>query len=175
MSKYHEAADVLRREAQRYEALMLAAKALDEIGSLDQAADEAKTRLQTYTDAAQSANATMDKIVAATEIARLSYEANREIALKDTATIKAEALAESTKIIADAKTEGVRINQIATDSAKATTAQAEKRCNDLADKCRVLAEELAMREKAIAESNAEAAAAEDRLANIKAAIAKYAE
>lgn len=173
MSKYHQAADVLKREATRYESLMLAAKALEEIGSLDQAADEAKTRKQTYEDAAESAKATMGQIVSATKVAKEAYEANHEKALDDAAAIKADALASAAKIIADAKTEGVRINQIATASSKSTEDQATKRCNDLADKCRVLAEELAMREKAIAESNSEAAEAEARLAGIKAAIAKY--
>jgi chromosome segregation ATPase len=44
MSKFHDAADVLKREAVRYRALMQAAEALEEVGSLDQAASEAAAR-----------------------------------------------------------------------------------------------------------------------------------
>lgn len=42
MGKYHDAADVLKRSASKYKSLMDAAAALDEVGSLDQAAEEAK-------------------------------------------------------------------------------------------------------------------------------------
>lgn len=173
MGIYHQAADVLKREAQRYEALMQAAKALEEIGSLDQAADEAKTRKQTYEDAAESAKATMGQIVSATKVAKEAYEANHEKALNDASAIKADALAAADKIIADAKAEGVRINQIATDSAKATTAQAAKKLDELASKHIELIDKLAKREADISAMEDDAIAAEERLANIKAAIAKY--
>lgn len=172
MSKYHDAANVLKREAQRYEALSMAAAALDEIGGMDQAASEAKSRADAAIKEADAAKVALAKLKLnvtkieaeqADIINATNLQAKQQM---DIAKVEAE------KIISAAKNEGVRINQIATDSAKSTTEQAAKSCEDIANKCRVLADELAMREKAIAESNAEAEAAELRLAKVKAAIAK---
>ncbi len=42
MGKFNDAADALRRQAVKYEGLMAAAAALDELGSLDQAAADAQ-------------------------------------------------------------------------------------------------------------------------------------
>lgn len=48
MSKYHDAANVLKREANRFQELSATAKTLDEIGGLAQAADAEMSRAGMY-------------------------------------------------------------------------------------------------------------------------------
>lgn len=108
MGKYHEAADVLTREANRTKALMAAADALLEIGSLDQAASEASI-------AADTAKAALDKAKADLTVALAEVDSAKAKA----AQVIAEANDKAQGIIADANGEADHIKAQAIDAAKA--------------------------------------------------------
>ena len=88
MGKYHDAADALQREANRAKALVAAADALAEIGSLEQVADEA----------GRAAQAAQDEL-AETKAALALAQSNVKLAKAEAAQIVADASAKADGII----------------------------------------------------------------------------
>lgn len=172
MSKATDAADSIRRAAKQYEAFVAAADILEQIGSLDNAKEEAGRALSAARAEAEKVKGEVARWQASAIDAQTKRDAILSNAQAEVNEIKSKALSDAAEIIEKAKVEGNRLNHIATESAKSTTDLAARNCNSLADKCRVLAEELAMRVKAIDEMNEEATAAEARLVKVKKQIAK---
>ena len=120
MSKYNDAALALERQAVKFEGLMAAALALRELGSLDQAAEEAERRLASLEegirineDVLSSANSGINE--AREQAAKIEQRAN------DLALSKLEgADEEAGKIVSEAE---ARANQIL-DRAKESYGQA---------------------------------------------------
>lgn len=174
MSKYHQAADTLKREASRYAALNEAAKALDEIGSLDQAATEAKSRAIANTAEADSIRADIDKLkISAKKLADAQAEKQKEadnIYAQSIAEanakhyiIVAEAQAKAEKIASEAKIVAEQNIQTLSTQIESMDATKVELLNNIA---------ILIQNSVIA--NADADAAERRLAKVKSSIAQLA-
>lgn len=174
MSKFHEAADLLKREGNRYKSLHDAAKVLDEMGDLDQVVIEAKRQADAYRAETAQIKAEMYALKLEAEKAKAAHvaklQANEAIAsaiLKnadDAAQLTVDmALAKAEKIMSDALVKG-------NSSLNAVKQQIEK----LSTERDTLNGEIASLKGFAVDANAEADAAEKRLASVKAAISKLA-
>lgn len=88
MSKFTEAAQTLKRQAVKYEALMAAAAALDEIGSFEQAAAEQQAAAEKAKQAADQARAELANLVEEIEQAKIKRAAK----VKETEDIVAKSI-----------------------------------------------------------------------------------
>lgn len=172
MSKYHQAADVLKREAQRYAALNEAAKALDEIGSLDQAATEAKARAVANQEEADEIRAGIAKIKASSEKIKSDQAAKQKEADDIYAKTIFNANTEAGSLVLQAKSEAAKVVADATEQSRvikdAVTSQISKLTEDKA----TLAGEINELVRIASAASTEADAAEKRLAKVRENIAR---
>jgi chromosome segregation ATPase len=174
MSKFHQAADTLKREASRYAALNEAAKVLDELGSLDQAANEAKQMTIANT---KEADELREQVNTLKETAKKQLEVaaakSREIDESNIAAIDA-ATEKANKIIADAEARGGEVVADALNRAQTATNAIKEQLDKLEAEKKSLSAEVSKLHDEAAASNLEADVAEKRLAKIKASIAQLA-
>jgi chromosome segregation ATPase len=117
MNKYFAAADALKRQASKYESMIAAADALAEIGSFEQAAEEAKLAADTYAKQATDAKADLVKAKDAIKKANADAQAKLEKALEGAKT-------DADSIIKDAEVSAAEILKKAQDEGSALMAQA---------------------------------------------------
>lgn len=174
MSKYKEAADVLKRQAVKYESLMSAAAALDDIGSLEQAAAENQKAAAEAVEAANRARAELDSINAEIEQAKTK----RADKIKETEGIVAKAIFEAnekaTAILAEAETQAQKIKFDATNQAQLQANGVARQIHDLNATKAKLASDVAEMQNRARIATDEAVEAEKRLAKVKESIAKLA-
>ena len=175
MSKFKNAADTLKRAAVKYEAMMEAAKVLDEIGSLEQSASEYK---------AQSEAALKERDLNLDEAVKVKEQVKK--AKADAAEILAKAEDKAALIFANAqnKSESMREAAIqAADNARSNAlAETQSMINTMEVQIKsmqearsTLADEIEGLMKTRVETEALATLAEKRLAKVKEAITKLAE
>ena len=174
MSKYLDAAQTLERQAVKYEALMQAAAALKEIGSLEQAAAEQQAAANTAMAAANQARSELANIMEEIEQAKHS----RATKLKETDGIVAKAIfnanEQATAILAMAEAQAEKIKLDATNQAQLQANGIARQINDLNLTKTKLAGEITELQNRAQIATADAEAAEKRLATVKASIAKLA-
>lgn len=174
MSKFTTAADVLKREANRYVALNEAAKVLDELGSLDQVANEAKARAIANTSEADSIRADIDKLKANSK--KLADAQAEKI--KEYGDIAAKAIFDantrSGEIITAAEVKAGQIVADALNQVQVSTNVIQAQLGKLEAERQLLDTEVSKLRDETATSNLEADVAEKRLAKIKASIAQLA-
>lgn len=174
MSKYTQAADVLKREASRYAALNEAAKVLDELGSLDQVANEAKARAIANTSEADSIHADIDKLKANAK-KLVDGQAEKQ---KEADNIYAETIfnanTKASDVLAGAEVRAGQIVAAALSQAQTSTNVIQEQLAKLEATKATLTEEVAALQEAAMTANNEADAAEKRIAKIKASIAQLA-
>lgn len=172
MSKYHDAAEVLTREAQRYEGLILAAKALHDLGAMEQAVTVATRTIEQSGKEIEALKAETVKLKAtATQMKADHAQKMRENEAQISATrIQAAGAIEEMNAVAtesirnkdaEAKAKAERIVTAAQEAANALIAQRDK-----------LAGEVAALEAAAKRAADDADAAQAKLAKAQAAIAK---
>lgn len=168
------AADAIRNLAVQYQAMVYAADALQAIGSLEQAANEAQA-------ATDDANARRDQALQDLDNAQQAVSAAKEQAL----SILAEArdTADQTVIAAKSKAETIMANanqqgQIAIDAAAAKAnglvSSVSGKVDDLTAKAQQLGSDIAELEAKRDAAVADAQAADDKLAAVQSKIRKLA-
>lgn len=174
MSKYHDAANVLKREAARFAAMNQAAEALDELGSIDQAATEAKARAVAHTKEAEAAKAEVDALKANAlkmnkeQAAKMKeYDDIAAKAIYDANTKASEILSNAEAKAADTVARAITLVQGQTDAVAQQISSLEKMKANLSAECDQLYDK-------VQAFNVEADAAEKRLAKVKESIAKLA-
>jgi len=172
MTIYHDAADVLNREAKRYEALKGAADALNAIGSIEQAAAEAKARAKLHKDEADAAQVELTKIKANITKQKADLSARLEAEEADQVTSKRESAAAATTLKIRASTQAAEIITQANAKADAAIAIGEAKVQELKAAKVQLEDELVAINASIQSTTDAAQAAEGRLAKAQAAIAK---
>ena len=172
MSKYHDAAATLKRHAVKYEALMAAAKALDEVGSLDQAAKECE---------AQAKAAKLDLQAAQAELGASKADlAEHKDKVK---TAKADAQAKIDALLQAAQDDAKLILSAANDTAaqiKAAVAQdierlqknEREKLNELRQENAALVQQINANADKFAAQTQTAEDLEKRIAKAQASIAK---
>lgn len=172
MSKYLDAAQTLERQAVKYEALMQAAAALKEIGSLEQAAAEQQAAANTARQAAVNAAAELTNLVEEIEQAKIQRAAK----LKETDDIVAKAIfnanEQAAAILTMAETEAGKIKDDALHQVSAEKSVIAGQINALITNRAKLAGEITELQDRARAATADAEAAENRLAKVKESIAK---
>ncbi len=174
MSKYHEAANTLRREAQRYEALSLAAKALDEVGSLDQAASEAEGRVNAAEAQERQMQAAIVELNTKGEELAQQHEAKRREAEDIFAETVFNANEKARAIIADAEAKAVKLLDDAELAVQTELTATTETVTRMREERAALDAEIEAATQRLVSAEAEAVAAEKRLAKVKESIAKLA-
>lgn len=169
------AADAIRRLANQYEGMVAAAAMLEEIGSLEQAAKEAKA-------ATHDAKAERDKALAELEQAKAAVLKAQADAADVLQQAQFEAGIKAADIKQAAEQEAATIRANAEREAAALLAPAQARLDKLAGQARdvenataAAQNELGAIRARIALATEEADAAEKRLAEMRAAISKLVE
>lgn len=172
MSKFKVAADTLIREAQRYVALSEAAKVLNEVGSLEQAAAEHKAHAAA---ALKDRDEALDEVVKVKEqLKKLKAEAVDVVAKANDKA--AEIISAADKLnaarVADAALLAERTKTVMIEQARVKVNEVSSSVDELAKRKDALITEIADLEKDKSLMDEEAGAAEKRLAKVKEAIAK---
>ena len=172
MSKYHDAADALRRHAVKYEGLMSAAKALEEIGSLEQAAEEAQAAALTAKDELKTLQDEVAKAKDALKAKKQKAEEQQAMAKAAAELIVGNAKTAAAEIQDNANALAVTIKSQAQAKADQSLAGASRRAEELFETQRQLTESIAALELTLAAKTQEAEDIEARLAKAQAQIAK---
>ncbi|MFA6972400.1 MAG: hypothetical protein WC208_13525 [Gallionella sp.] len=172
MSKFHDAAQVLKREAIRFAALNQAAEALEELGSIDQAATEAKARAEAFTKEADVVKAEVDALKASAAKLKEAQASKQKEADAAHAQLMVDANVRHDQLVAEATAKAQSIVSNAEDTANARIASAEKQLatmQKIKEALSAQCDELHEKQKA---ATTEAEIAESRLSKVKEAIAK---
>jgi predicted nucleic acid-binding Zn-ribbon protein len=160
--------------AVKYEGLMSAAAALDEIGSFEQAAAEQQAAANTAKQAAEVARAELANLVDEIEQAKTKRAAKQ----KETEDITAKAIftanEQATAILAMAEQQAAKIKLDATNQAQLQANGIARQIHDLNETKSKLASEITAQQDRVRSATDEANAAEQRLAKVKESIAKLA-
>ena len=172
MSKYHDAADVLKRQAVKYKSLMDAAAALEEVGSLDQAATECKAQLA-------AARADLDFVYVQLDASKkeLAEHKDKVKTVKKLDQAKSDEILQSAnddaKAIVDQATEmAEQIKASATEEARAYLQASQASADALSEQKRTLEQQISANLDTLAAQKTEAEDLEKRIAKAQASIAK---
>lgn len=172
MSKFIEAADVLKRGALKYEQMMEAAKVLESIGSLEQAADGYKAEAEKANNlrqdaldalAAVKANIEQEKTQGMIDVSSAKERADNIIVMA-----QHDAASYKEKTMKEVEAE----KALKTSSMSALIAKLNMQITALETQKRDLEGQIILATQRLSEVGDAAKAAENRLAKIKEAIAK---
>jgi predicted nucleic acid-binding Zn-ribbon protein len=173
-NKFIDAAQTLERQAVKYEALMQAAAALKEIGSLEQAAAEQQAAANIAKQASEQARGELANLV--DEIERIKIK--RAAKIKEIEDITAKAIftanEQASAILKMAESQAEKIKFDITNQAQSQANGIARQINDLQGTKAKLDSEITALQDRVRSATDEANAAEQRLAKVKESIAKLA-
>ena len=174
MSKYAEVAQLLQREAKRYEALNSAAAALNELGSIEQAAAEQQSAASAAKEAADRARAELANLVEEIEQYKVNLAKRRQDGDDTIAKANAMANAQATAILQMAEQQAAQIKERAASEAAKMVNETNQSISAANTEYAGLVAEISGLKDSARTTEAEAQAAEKRLAKVKESIARLA-
>lgn len=174
MSKFKEAAEVLKRGALKYEQMMSAAKVLEEIGSLEQAATEAKAAAAKAVEERDAILKEKDVAMHLLEEARAQIKIDKNEVEIQVAGLMSAAEKKAKEIVDEATATKESMLHAAKSRADEMVAAVSDEVNELKNRKAEIEEQTRIAHDKLSVANAAAADAEKKLANVKAAIAKLA-